>query len=489
MTLTFETRLQDAAGRIGRLAVSTADSVIQTPTLLPVVNPNIQTIDATDLSSAGAEMVITNAYIIYTTPSLREQALEEGLRSVVGFDGPIMTDSGSFQLATYGDIDVDTTEIIEFQSAIGTDIATPVDLPTAPDASVAQTEEDLQHTDDAIAHAMSMETGEMAITGPVQGSTHPTLRRRAGAAARKHACDLYAIGAVVPLLNSYRYAEMVDVIVAAKEGLGPAVPVHLFGAGHPMMFALAVAAGCDLFDSAAYALYARDGRYLTVAGTAHLAEMDTLPCECPVCLEHTSTSLQMASPEERERQLALHNLYVSFAELRRVRAAIAAGDLLELVEQRARGHPALLDGYRRLLAHVEYLERHDRASKGGFFGVSREAASRPEVHRHQRRVTAVPMGSEVLITEGDCSASGGYDTCWRLMPPFGPVPMALQDSYPTNATLPQDATEAERRMAVNGVLQLVAAHPSSRFTVAHHGWPPSTLAAISSDVVMIDLTD
>ena len=61
MTLTFETRLQDAAGRIGRLAVSTADSVIQTPTLLPGVNPNNQTIDATELSSAGAEMVINNA--------------------------------------------------------------------------------------------------------------------------------------------------------------------------------------------------------------------------------------------------------------------------------------------------------------------------------------------------------------------------------------------------------------------------------------------
>ena len=489
MTLTFETRLQDAAGRTGRLAVSTVDRVIQSPTLLPVINPNIQTLDTTDLNSVGAEMVITNAYIIYTTPSLRKRALEEGLGSVVGFDGPIMTDSGSFQLATYGDIDVDTTEIIEFQSAIGTDIATPVDLPTPPDAGVAQTADELQHTDEAIARAMAMETGEMAITGPVQGSTHPTLRRRAGAAARKHGCDLYAIGAVVPLLNSYRYADMVDVIVAAKEGLGPAVPVHLFGAGHPMMFALAVAAGCDLFDSAAYALYARDGRYLTVAGTAHLTDLDTLPCECPVCVEHTSTSLQMATPEVRERQLALHNLYVSFAELRRVRAAIVTGDLLELVEQRARGHPALLDGYRRLLEHTEYLERHDRASKNGFFGLSREAAGRPEVYRHHRRVTAVPVGSEVLLTEGDCSATGGIDTCWRLVPPFGPIPTALQDTYPTNATLPENATDAERRMAVEGVMRLVDAHPRSHFTVAHRGWSSSTLEAMSSDVVIVDLTD
>jgi archaeosine tRNA-ribosyltransferase (EC 2.4.2.-) len=489
MALRFETRLQDAAGRIGRLSVPSADSVVGTPTLLPVVNPNIQTVTADELAAAGAEMVITNAYIIYTTPSLRARALEEGLEALVGFDGPIMTDSGSFQLATYGAIEVDTTEIIEFQRAIGSDIATPVDVPTAPDASVQQTEEELQHTEEAIARAMALETGEMAITGPVQGSTHPVLRRRAGAAARAQGCDLYAIGAVVPLLSSYRYAEMVDVIVAAKEGLGPAVPVHLFGAGHPMMFALAVAAGCDLFDSAAYALYARDGRYLTVAGTTHLDALSALPCECPVCIGTTPAELQTLGPEAREHQLALHNLYVSFGELRRVRAAITAGNLLELVERRARGHPALLDGYRRLLTHGAYLERHDRASKGGFFGVSREAADRPEVRRHQRRITAVPVGAEVLITEGDCGKTATEASCWHLIPPFGPVPRALRDTYPTNATLPTTATPAERRMALEGVRRLVEAHPDSEFTVAHRGWAQATLEVLPAGVRVLDLTE
>jgi archaeosine tRNA-ribosyltransferase (EC 2.4.2.-) len=489
MALTFETRLQDAAGRIGRLSVPSADCEIETPTLLPVVNPNVQTVEADELAAAGAEMVITNAYIIYTTPSLRARAQAEGLSGLVGFDGPIMTDSGSFQLARYGEIEVDTTEIIEFQAAIGSDIATPVDLPTAPDASVAQAEEEVQQTEEAIARAVSMETGEMAITGPIQGSTHPSLRRQAGAAARALGCDLYAIGAVVPLLNSYRYAEMVDVIVAAKEGLGPAVPVHLFGAGHPMMFALAVAAGCDLFDSAAYALYARDGRYLTVAGTVHLDELSTLPCACPVCVGQSPQALAALSAAERERQLALHNLYVSFAEVRRVRAAVSAGNLLELVERRARGHPALLDGYRRLLAHGAYLERHDRASKGGFFGVSREAADRPEVARHHQRITAVPVGAEVLITEGDCGATADFDSCWQLVPPFGPVPTALRDTYPTNATLPAGTTEAERTRALAGVRRLVRAHPDSSFTLAHRGWPASTLAGLQGDVVIVDLTE
>ena len=71
-------------------------------------------------------------------------------------------------------------------------------------------------------------------------------------------------------MEAYRYSELVDVIAASKKGLSPTVPVHLFGAGHPMMFALAVALGCDLFDSAAYALI-REGR------AVYYCERD-LPC-------------------------------------------------------------------------------------------------------------------------------------------------------------------------------------------------------------------
>jgi len=59
-----------------------------------------------------------------------------------------------------------------------------------------------------------------------------------------------------------------------------------------MMLALAVAAGCDLFDSAAYALMARDGRYLTVSGTEHLEDMEYFPCSCPVCAEYTPAELR-----------------------------------------------------------------------------------------------------------------------------------------------------------------------------------------------------
>ncbi len=110
---------------------------------------------------------------------------------------------------------------------------------------------------------------------------------------------MYPLGAVVPLMEAYRYAELVDVIAASKRGLSPASPVHLFGAGHPMMFALAVALGCDLFDSAAYALYAKDGRYITVNGTYHVEKLNYLPCSCPICSKYTAGELKKADNSGR----------------------------------------------------------------------------------------------------------------------------------------------------------------------------------------------
>ena len=82
--------------------------------------------------------------------------------------------------------------------------------------------------------------------------------------------DVYPIGAVVPLMESYRYTELVDVVMASVKNLPDSKPRHLMGAGHPMVFALAVAMGCDLFDSAAYILYAQDDRFMMPTGTFKL---------------------------------------------------------------------------------------------------------------------------------------------------------------------------------------------------------------------------
>ncbi|WP_418281050.1 tRNA guanosine(15) transglycosylase TgtA [Halorubrum sp. DTA98] len=485
----FEIRDHDAAGRIGRLAVPRAGVTVETPALLPVVNPNVVTIEPSRLREEfGAEMLITNSYIIHSTDRIRDRVLEEGLHEFLGFDGAIMTDSGSFQLAEYGDIDVTTAEILSFQRRIGSDVATPVDVPTPPDVDRERAERELSTTQRALADAEAADTGEMLINAPVQGSTFPDLREQAGRHAADTDLDVFPVGAMVPMMNAYRYADVVEAVMGAKRGLDPDCPVHLFGAGHPMMLALAVAAGCDLFDSAAYALMARDGRYLTVSGTEHLEEMAYFPCSCPVCADHTPAELR-DRPDDAERLLAEHNLHVTFEELRRIKAAIRDGRLLELVDRRARGHPAMLDGYRALLDHAERLERTDPVSKDTFFYTSHESARRPEVDRHHDRLSRLAVPGRLLVTESKAPSTHDYDAVWRLKPPFGPFPRALSETYPLTAEVPDRTDAAAQAAAAEGVRRLVEANPDTAVTVGHDDWATAALDRIPDEVDVENLAE
>ncbi len=89
-------------------------------------------------------MLITNSYIIYRTERLKQAALSQGLHSLLGFDGPIMTDSGSFQLSVYGSVEVDNPGIVTFERDIGTDIGVPLDIPTPPDVPFGRAREELE---------------------------------------------------------------------------------------------------------------------------------------------------------------------------------------------------------------------------------------------------------------------------------------------------------------------------------------------------------
>ncbi|MDY6818382.1 MAG: tRNA guanosine(15) transglycosylase TgtA [Halobacteriales archaeon] len=488
----FEITDQDAAGRIGELTVPRADVTVETPALMPVINPHLRTVEPATLQSEfGAAILITNAYIFYGSDEFRDAALEQGLHDLLEFDGAIMTDSGAFQLAEYGEIDVTTEEILRFQHDIGADIGTPVDIPTPPDVDRDRAETELATTKERLEFAAGFDTGEMLVTGPVQGSTYPDLREQAGAHAIETGLDVFPIGAVVPLMNAYRFADMVDVIAGAKRGLGTAAPVHLFGAGHPMMFALAVAMGCDLFDSAAYAIYARDGRYLTVRGTHHLEELDYFPCSCPICVRHTPADLREQSDAETERLLARHNLHVSYGEIRRIKQALRAGTLLELVDARARSHPAMVDGYRTLLDHADQLERTDPVRKGTFFQLSAESSRRPEVTRHQRRLDRFAPPDSLLVTVDtalDSDITDAFDAVWPVRPPFGPFPSDLTETYPLTAELPDRLSVPAYEHAADGIAALAGAHPGTAITLAHDGWPATALDRLPDTLDLIDLT-
>ncbi|MDD3042441.1 MAG: tRNA guanosine(15) transglycosylase TgtA [Methanosarcinaceae archaeon] len=456
----FEILDKDAGGRIGRL--KTPHGVVETPTVMPVINPNIQLISPKEMRDFGAEILITNSYIIYRKEELREKALKEGLHGLLDFDGPIMTDSGSFQLSVYGSVEVTNKEILEFQQKIGSDIIVPLDIPTPPDVSWKRAEEELEVTEERLREARELIRGEQLLACPVQGSTHPELRERAAVHGRDLEFEVYPLGAVVPLMEAYRYAELVDVIAACKKGLSPTAPVHLFGAGHPMMFALAVALGCDLFDSAAYALYAKAGRYITAQGTSHVDKLSYLPCPCPICSKYSAEELKTAP--NRQELLAKHNLYATFAEIRLIKQRIKEGNLLELVEQRCRAHPRLLDGLKRLYEHSEWLEEVDPATKSTFFYCGPESAKRPEVLHFEKKLDRFSLEGKAIIRTRPVKGEKEYARVLVFKPPFGAYPVEMEEVYPFNAEVPRVPDREALEKALENTLKLIELNPEAEFT-------------------------
>jgi 7-cyano-7-deazaguanine tRNA-ribosyltransferase len=459
MAIRFEVMEKDIAGRLGRLRVG--EKTVRTPALFPVVNPHLPLIPPAEIQAMGAEAIITNAYIFATSERFREPALADGLHRVLGFDGVIMTDSGAFQQSVYGDVEVTNRETIAFQQAIGSEILVPLDIATPPQADRATAESDLGITIGRIREAAEV-AGTEQLAAPVQGGRFPDLREKAGRAVAELGFSFTPIGGVVPLMEAYRYRDLVEVVLAAKRGLSPASLVHLFGAGHPSMLALAVAMGCDVFDSAAYALFAREGRYLTATGSRKLDEMTELSCPCEACRGRTAASLR--EDPKCEGLLARHNLSITLLEMARIREAIREGTLWELVDDRCRGHPRLLDGYRALLEYAGELEARDRVSKNRFFYRGSESCLRTEVHRHHRLIARVPVAGRVLVTFTG-RVLPGFDTILFFRPPFGPYPPGLAETFPVGQS---EIPSWDRDMVASGctgIRSMMESHPGVPFTI------------------------
>lgn len=446
-------------GRIGKL--STAHGEVTTPTLMPVIDPRDIVLTPREMRREfGAEIVITNAYLILR--HYGEKATKQGVHRILRYDGPIMTDSGGYQILRYGTIDVEPEEIVLYQDAIAPDIATILDIPTGIGVDRGRAAETVRTTLERAKQAIELRSNpKVAWCGPVQGGTFYDLVAECAREIGKLDYQLHAIGSPVELLEEYRYAEIVDLVMTAKQNLPLERPTHLFGAGHPMMLPLAVAMGCDLFDSAAYVLYAKDDRYITPDKTLKLNDLAYLPCECPICSEYTLDEIKGASREERVKLLAKHNLSVIFGELRKIRQAIVEGRLLEYVEMKCRAHPRLLNALRRLAIYRDFIERFDPVTKpSAFFYLGPESADRPEVVRYIRRFAeryeppALPILAIVPAFEKERPKLEYPDRTHlvRLIPPFGVVPEELEDVYPLGQfQVPQELDERQKRTVVDSL--------------------------------------
>ncbi|MFZ3077720.1 MAG: tRNA guanosine(15) transglycosylase TgtA [Candidatus Aenigmatarchaeota archaeon] len=406
----FELVDRDAGGRICKLSVN--GNKIRTPNIAIVINPNRMTVPLAQIKKMGCEIIITNSYIINKSAELREQALEKGLHKFLGWDGPIYTDSGTFQMFSQNVFDINPAEIVEFQKKVKSDFTTPLDLFTLPSDTKAEARKKLLETVKRTAAARKSVSGN--LVGPIQGGLFPDLRAQACKKIAKINPDIFAIGGIVPLMQDYDFKNLCDIVLACKQNLPANRPVHAFGAGHPISFALLAACGCDLFDSAFYSLAAQRGAYVTSTGSYQLSDLSEFPCSCPACSQNSPEQVKKMEQTDKEKFLATHNLFATFTELSLVRQSIRENSLWELVQQRARAHPRILEALVFILKkHKNYfLENDVAAKKSAFFYGGEESELRPEVLRAKEKVRQVK--------------SNKYFT----KQPFGKIPVELRSVYP-----------------------------------------------------------
>lgn len=362
----FEIKYNDLAGRIGKL--KTKHGIVETPAFIPVIHPVKQDVDISFLKELGFEAIITNAYI--TLQYYGDDARKRGIHDIVKFDKTIMTDSGGYQVLEYGSVNVKPKDMAKFEMDIKTDIAIPLDKPTGYGLNYQKAfqyvEETIVNVKDTIEIIKQnsnnsslpfdnqIDNNETNWVGPVQGAEHYDLIEYSADVFDKLGFNFMALGSPVELMEAYEFSTLVKMIATLKKVI-PSKPIHLFGAGHPLTIPLAIALGCDTFDSASYMLYAKDDRYMHPNGTSRLDEISYLPCNCQICSRYNIEELLSVNKNDRTALLAKHNLSVLKTEVNSVKQAIMEGRLWEYLMIKAHAHPKLMKAV-RTIRDLEYLE-------------------------------------------------------------------------------------------------------------------------------------
>ncbi|MFX1509880.1 MAG: tRNA guanosine(15) transglycosylase TgtA [Promethearchaeota archaeon] len=372
---------KDLLARIAKFR--TKSGLVETPTFVPVVHPTKELIPPKKMfHDFNCQIIITNAYLLSKLGKIKK------IHDVLDFPGSIMTDSGAYQLLVYGDIQITPEEVIKFQEDIETDIAVILDVPTGGKATFAEAEYTVEETlRRATASISQRRDTDVLWVGPIQGGTYFNLVEKSARAINELDFSLYAIGSPTQLMEQYEFSKLVDLVLTAKSIISTEKPVHLFGAGHPLIFPLIVAMGCDMFDSAAYALFARNDRLLSSDGTYRLSELQENFCTCPTCSQYSISEMKQLERKKRVQVLAEHNLYICQNEIKRIKNAIREGRLWRLVESRLSSHPALVDAMNRLLNYQSLIEHSTPLTKRRAIYISSQwSLYQPEIIRHSEKI-------------------------------------------------------------------------------------------------------
>ncbi|WP_042684647.1 tRNA guanosine(15) transglycosylase TgtA [Candidatus Nitrosotenuis chungbukensis] len=441
----FEILKTDLAARIGIL--HTNHGKVETPAFVPVIHPVTQRIPAQKLKQMGFDLVITNAYI--TMKRYGEEAAKRGIHDIINFDGAVMTDSGGYQVLEYGAVDVSSADMASFEQRIMTDIAIPLDKPTGYGLAKKKAKEYVDYTLKISKETIDSKADNGQIwVGPIQGAEHYDLVKKSTKALVDYGFPMLALGSPVEVMESYEYKILAKMIVAAKRLVPDSIPLHLFGAGHPLTIPIAIALGCDTFDSASYMLYAKHDRYISEDRTSHLSEIQYFSCNCEICTKYTPKEMLALPQEERTTHIALHNLYSIKAEVDRSKEAIHEGRLWEYIVKKIRAHPKLFESLEVFTDNTDFLTKGTpKFKEKAVFLYSHEDQFRPEVISYHNTVRNFKSDKEKLAIIRDSQTRPFYlskeytkikrklkndDTVQycQYNPFLGLIPLEISDLYP-----------------------------------------------------------
>lgn len=340
-----------AGARLGVL--QTPRGTVRTPAFMPVgTNATVKSLVYEEVRQLGAEIVLANTFHLYLRPGAEVIAQAGGLHRFMGWDGPVLTDSGGFQVFSLAKLrrvnddgvvfrsPIDGSEhawtperVLEIQRQLGSDIVMPLDVCLGYPADEAQAADALRITMRWARRSAALGVPEsQMLFGIVQGGFSPTLRQEAADRVVELGFSGYAVGGLsVGEPRELAYT-LLDAVTAR---LPAASPRYLMGVGGPPDLLEAITRGVDMFDCVLPTRVARTGTIFTRSGrvnvrNARYRDDHTPPdpdCRCRVCLRYTRAYLrhlfhadEMLGP----RLATYHNLAFLATLMEGAREAIGA---------------------------------------------------------------------------------------------------------------------------------------------------------------------
>ena len=347
----FELTATDGAARVGRIA--TAHGAITTPAFMPVGTAgSVKAMLPASVGQTGTEIILANTYHLMLRPGAEQVAALGGLHRFMNWPGPILTDSGGYQVMSLAGLRDISEDGVNFRSHLdgSRHALSPeksVEIQHHLDATITMVLDECtsfpaSHAAAALAMRRSMrwaarskaafgERPGYGLFGIVQGGVYPDLRLESVGALCELGFDGYAVGGLAVGEGQALMLETLDVTVAA---LPADRPRYLMGVGKPADLVAAVARGIDMFDCVLPTRSGRNGQAFSRAGALNLRnsrhKADSGPldadCACPACRDHSRAYLHHLIKAKEilgAMLLTWHNLHYYQDLMRDLRAAIA----------------------------------------------------------------------------------------------------------------------------------------------------------------------